>query len=334
MGKARPLEDQFLQLSRRNKEGSGLTRNGRENVLVAVAKDLKEDFKLKRIDNLKAKHVKHLIEKWKKQGLSVGTIKNRASHLRWAAEKLGKQPMIPRDNEALGIDKRVIDYNTDKAWEPSAELKSDLPETQKFHVELMREFGMRFEEAAKFRPHENVSNEGKVSIIYGTKGGRPRDMNHKIDYVKAIQKDDKHGSEDKRTRGEARTFQITERQLEVVNNLKTFLDSKNVETLSYQYNSYQSFKNATRYIYEKNGMTKNGIGTPHGLRHCYAQERYEALTGWKPPAALNADERKEFRSSMTKEMKELERQVKKTISYDLGHGRDQVTSNYVGSWKS
>ena len=68
-----------------------------------------------------------------------------------------------------------------------------------------------------------------------------------------------------------------------------------------------------------------GLSKLHGLRHGYAQARYEELTGWKPPAAggplskdLSADERT------------VDRAVRVTISRELGNERVQIIAVYCG----
>ena len=63
----------------------------------------------------------------------------------------------------------------------------------------------------------------------------------------------------------------------------------------------------------------------HGLRHAYAQERYEELTGWQCPAAGGPD-----RQSLTPEQRQLDGEARLTISQELGHEREQVTAAYPG----
>jgi integrase len=184
-------------------------------------------------------------------------------------------------------------------------------------VMLMRDFGMRFQEAAKFRPEENIQGN-RIDIVYGTKGGRDRDF--EFQYEKDL--------------GERRQFDINERQRETIQQLNQYLERQNVVSLSRMFEKYKNFENNTRNEYKKAGITKEGVGTPHGLRHAYAQERYKDLTGWKPPAQLTDEERRTFRGSMSKEARELDRSVRLEISHELGHGRTQVSSNYIGSWRS
>jgi site-specific recombinase XerC len=302
----------------RNKEGSGLTHKARQTQLKDAAKIIEKEYRLKDLNNLKLKHVQHVISTWKDSGISPATMKNRVGNLRWLCKKIGKQNMLPRDNKSLGLESRIINYNTDKGWAPSKDLKSELPDAQRLHIELMRNFGMRFQEAAKFKPEENA-RDNLIHVVYGTKGGRDRDL----EFVR------------EKNIGEERTFSLTyEKQHQVLAELKDFLKDNRVESLSRMHEKYKNFVNNTRYVHKESGITKEGVGTSHGLRHKYAQDRYQQMTGWKPPAQLSLEERKAFRASMTPEMRETDRAARSAISEELGHGRRQVSSNYVGSWKN
>ena len=63
----------------------------------------------------------------------------------------------------------------------------------------------------------------------------------------------------------------------------------------------------------------------HGLRHSYAQNRYEELTGWNCPAVGGPDAK-----SLTSEQRNTDRQARLTISQELGHNREQITAAYLG----
>ena len=286
----------------RNKEGSIKTHRDRQVNLQAVAKELKNDFRLGKLENLKQKHVVHLVDKWKGSGIAVSTIKNRVSQLRWVAEKLDKTNMIPHKNSELGIDNRTIDYNTDKGWTPDESFKENLPEDLQIHVDLMREFGLRFEEAAHLRP---VENDGKteLNVIYGTKGGRDREVPIR-----------------------------TEEQRAVLDRAREFVDKNRQTNLQPEGMTYKKWEDSARNSYRDAGMTKDGVGSPHGLRHQYAQDRYQELTGWKSPAELSDADRSQFKASMDQEMKGKDIEARQIVSQELGHGRVQVVANYVGSW--
>ena len=273
---------------------------------------MKADFGLKKLENLKFRHVEHQVQKWKSEGLSTGTLQNRISHLRWLADRYGKNPMIPRSNVDLGISKRNVDYNTDKGWTPTKTTMENLPEPQQHHVNLMRYFGMRFEEAAKFKPEENL-NGNRIDIVYGTKGDRERE----------IHLDDKH-------RGEVRSFELIGKQLKIVEDLKEYLKGSRAESLSKECDKYKKFENSTSHQYKLSDMTKAGGGTPHGLRHQYAQDRYKELTGKDAPAQLKKSIRSEMRASMSKDDWKTHKEALHKISNELGHDRPYVTLNYIG----
>ena len=63
----------------------------------------------------------------------------------------------------------------------------------------------------------------------------------------------------------------------------------------------------------------------HGLRHAYAQARYEELTGWKAPAAGGPVSR-----ALSPGQKVMDRHARRTISHELGHIRLQISGVYLG----
>jgi integrase len=77
-------------------------------------------------------------------------------------------------------------------------------------------------------------------------------------------------------------------------------------------------------IYE--GQTlRAGLSQLHGLRHAYAQQRYEELTGWKAPAAGGP-----LSKTLTPEQRDQDRGTRLIISRELGHEREQITAVYLG----
>lgn len=63
----------------------------------------------------------------------------------------------------------------------------------------------------------------------------------------------------------------------------------------------------------------------HGLRHAYAQARYEVLTGWKSPKAGGLS-----RKELTPEQQIKDTFARQTISRELGHERIEVVGVYLG----
>lgn len=63
----------------------------------------------------------------------------------------------------------------------------------------------------------------------------------------------------------------------------------------------------------------------HGLRHAYAQRRYLMLTGWPCPFQ-NGKTKKQ----MTSAERDLDQSARLQVSQELGHGRIEITSVYLG----
>ena len=77
-------------------------------------------------------------------------------------------------------------------------------------------------------------------------------------------------------------------------------------------------------VYER--RTANaGLSKLHGLRHQYAQSRYQELTGWKALAAGGPPPR-----TLNTEQRTLDREARLTISRELGHERPAIVAVYCG----
>jgi len=68
-----------------------------------------------------------------------------------------------------------------------------------------------------------------------------------------------------------------------------------------------------------------GIHRIHGHRHQYAQARYRELTGWAAPATGGPRSK-----DLTPEQRETVREARLTISAELGHEREQISTVYLG----
>jgi integrase len=80
-----------------------------------------------------------------------------------------------------------------------------------------------------------------------------------------------------------------------------------------------------RQVYD--GQCKRvGLSNMHGLRHRYAQMRYEALTGWASPKAGGPRV-----AQLDSAQRQKDRLARQQISRELGHERSAVTAVYLGS---
>jgi site-specific recombinase XerC len=77
-----------------------------------------------------------------------------------------------------------------------------------------------------------------------------------------------------------------------------------------------------RYEYECQHV---GLHMMHGLRHAYAQARFLELTGFACPAAGGPG-----KLALTAPQREADYDARVMISAELGHGREQITTAYLG----
>ena len=278
------------QLCQRNRDGSYNTQADRMRSLALAARQLREaGFRQMKASSLKGKHAQALLDRWQEEGLSSGTIKNRLSHLRWWAEKIGKAGILPADNTQLGVAERRYVTNVSKAQELGTGLEQVTDAHVRMSLQLQAAFGLRREEAIKFQP--SYADRGDHIVLKGswTKGGRERT----VPITTTEQRDALHA---------AHHLAGTE---SLIPANKTYIQQ--------------------RHVYD--GQCKAaGLSHMHGLRHQYAQSRYETLTGRPPPVAGGP-----LATGLSPTQRIEDRHARQTISRELGHERVQITAIYLGS---
>ena len=278
------------QLCQRNRDGSYNTQADRMRSLALAARQLREaGFRQMKASSLKGKHAQALLERWQGEGLSSGTIKNRLSHLRWWAEKIGKSGILPADNTQLGVPERRYVTNISKAQELGTGLEQITDVQVRMSLQLQAAFGLRREEAIKFQP--SYADRGDHIALKGswTKGGRERT----VPITTTEQRDALHAAH--RLAGTGSLIPAN----------KTYIQQ--------------------RHVYD--GQCKAaGLSHMHGLRHQYAQSRYETLTGRPPPAAGGP-----LATELSTTQRIEDRHARQIISRELGHERVQITAIYLGS---
>ena len=286
----RDLNHQLKQLCRHNREGSFGTQVQRERELTLIANQLHEiGFRGMNSHSLKPKHVEGLVRHWLENEVAAGTIKNRMAAFRWWARKVNRQNVVARSNDYYGIPNRIFVTNTSKA---KTVLEADLAKVRDEHVrmslELQQAFGLRREEAIKFIPTYADQGDHVVLKPSWTKGGK------------------------------ARVIPIrTPEQREVLDRAHKLAGKGSLIPSNRKYRQQL-------HIYEGHTL-RAGLSKMHGLRHAYAQLRYQDLTGWQSPAAGGPSAK-----TLTPEQRDQDQQVRLIISYELGHEREQITAVYLG----
>lgn len=245
----RDLNYELKQLCHRNRDGSHATQVARERILTQIANQLHEmGFRHMQAGSLKPKHVEALVERWKAEARSPGTIKNRMAELRWWAEKIGKQGIIAKDNDCYGIAERTYVTNESRARElSSGDLAKVTDPSSRLSLKLQAAFGLRREESIKIRPQWADRGDRLVLKDTWTKGGREREVPIRSAAQRELLEEAKQF---------AGAGSLIRKEMTYVQQLQRF----------------------------RAQCARAGIHHVHGHRHHYAQERYRQLTGWACPA--------------------------------------------------
>lgn len=282
-------------------KSSNETQAKRSSVLYAAFSELRElGYKLDDVRQLKGKHVEALCRAWQSRGLAASTLQNNLSTLRTFANWVGKAGMVERADQYFqnGEASRSSINRTDKSWSAHgvnfeaklAEIQA-LDERVAIQAELQQAFGLRNKEAVMLRPH--LADKGTyLAVSIGTKGGRDRTVPI-----------------------------VTARQREVLERAKIFAATRTASTADPRRSLKQALDRYTNTL-RKAGLTKKAAGvTAYGLRHQYAQERYQSYSGVASPLRDG---------SLAKLDRERDRVARLEVSEELGHSRESISTYYLG----
>ena len=279
-----------MRLCRDNRDGSYSTQATRSRILDLIANQLHElGYKHMQAKSLKPKHIDALVSLWKDQSIGVGTFKNRLSALRWWANKVGKADIIAKDNNAYDIGNRRYVGEASRAQRLDDKRLENVSDAYvRLSLRLQSAFGLRREEAIKFSPNYAIRDDHIKLKASWTKGGRARTVPIRNDEQRRLLEDVRQLA-----RGSA-----------LIPPERNYVEQRN--------------------RYDRQVRTA-GIKNPHGLRHAYAQRRYEELTGWKAPLAGGPATK-----SLNSDQRALDKGARETISRELGHDRTSITRTYLG----
>jgi site-specific recombinase XerC len=246
------------------------------------------------------RHVAFMVRRWVDRGLEPGTIQLYLSYLRTFAEWIGHTGMVLPAEKYVDDPARVersYAAAADKSWSahgivPDAKIAEVAAFDRYVGCQLLMalRFNLRVKEAVMCPPH-TAEVEGQLEVKRGTKGGRLRFV--PID------------TPEKRAALEAAKRCVESKSAHLGRPGKTL--EQNLERF--------------RYVMRKFGITKAMLGvTAHGLRHEYANDRYEEFAGIPSPV----------RGGPSIE-READCAARLRLAEELGHGRRAVTSAYIGA---
>jgi len=242
-----PLKEQLTLILKQNPQNGYDTRRKREETLMAACDVLFNHFSLQNLRNLKPKHIEFLLKFW--SDVSPGELANRMARMRWLASKMGKTRLIPASNRELGIERRVR-HERAGHFVPAERFEEVLSKLSRYRDQLQvrmgRWFGMRFREAALFRP--NLDVEGfRLWIKRGTKGGRPR-------YI-CLVAPEQHAL-------------LAELRQEIPDRLGCLVDKEK---------TYENWRTAAYGRMRKAGLGRNQEDVFHDLRRTWADQEFTRL---------------------------------------------------------
>ena len=240
----------LCDLIRRNPSGSeARMRQRRAGVRTISARLEALGFRGMRPRSLGGRHVWALVGDWHARGLSPGTMKNLMVHLRWWAASVGKGSVVMKDNHRYGIEERCAARGYRDGLDlDAAKLAAVRDARVRLSLELQAAFGLRREEAIKFRVAHADRGDRIALMASWCKGGR------------------------------ARTVPVsTDAQRELLDRIHAFAGKDSLIRPDEKYVQQMGrFERDTR---------RAGIPKSHRLRHGYAQRRYRELTGFPCAAA-------------------------------------------------
>lgn len=281
--------------------------------------------------NVTNAHVAAVAERWTRgdengEGkLAVATVKEYLSGVRAVAASYGNDGIREKNDfrDASGeqiVGARVYVTNESKGV-PEEKYQAALARLENgehgengrrlaAQMRVMHDCGLRHEEARKMNPDESI-------IVTRSMGGETREG---LDIFRG-------------TKGALRRRhdELTPEGLASVEGLRPFIGAHGNSMPDNM--SERQWERLAYRIAADVGISRAEAGASfHGLRHEWAQSRYETLAGFLCPCRGGTPE--QAREVAGEDWRAVDREARLTLKFELGHGpdRDSVVSGYIGSW--
>lgn len=184
------LRDEMVH-NARTAGGSFKTRSDRESIVSRFAEHLKNDLniQIRQASQIKIVHIEKYVEHRLSQGISQRTMQNEMAAIRSVLRVSGREQLLNQDrlaNKALGLEgvsrqgtKTAISEERYQQFIKMAEARD---QGVAACVALGRELGLRAEEAVQSSKSLSTwakqldAGKSRLEIIFGTKGGRSREV--------------------------------------------------------------------------------------------------------------------------------------------------------------
>lgn len=281
------------------------TRRERRVVIERALRDLHASgLELRRLKNLRAKHVRQILTDWRARSLKASTLSSYVSHLRTLCGWLQKPQLIELLDDYVAAQPEIVRRRTvsdhDRSERAAGLTVRELLDRAHARdpryaaqLALIKAFGLRSKEAWLFRPHLAVGQDGRLQVLWGTKGGRPRVL----------------------------PIALTREHHAVIEWACTFAQTKSESMIPRGW-SLKRWRRRYYHLCEQIGLTRKDLGvTPHSLRHGVLLDLYEWLTGVAAPARGG---------TLAQQDPHADRAARELVSAFAGHAELHISSAYLG----
>ena len=260
---------------------------------------LADNYRLQKFKNVEDRHFRAYV-KYLKEYNEATTIQTDLSGIRYFHEKSGSKNKLS-ENVQLNLPKRAVGKE-DRSWtsEEIGKARVVAREMGRVDVEisldLVPTFGLRIEELCRLKVEQLMHAEKYGQLIVQGKGKKTRPIPVNEEQMKIIKKYLDYAKVSGRAPGD---YLISSSEKNGVLHEKRSVQ----HWMSFHRKKFVDENRAD--MKEEGKKPRHETISWHGLRHSYAQRRFEEVAKVSPEKA------------------------KKVVSHDLGHGRDTVTPIYL-----
>ena len=258
-----------------------------------------DNYRLQKFKNVEDRHFRAYAEHLKENNEAT-TIQTDLSGIRYFHEKSGSKNKLS-ENVQLNLPKRAVGKE-DRSWTPEEISKARVVAREmgrvdvEISLDLVPTFGLRIEELCRLKVEHLMHAKENDQLIVQGKGKKTRPIPVDENQMKIIKKYLDYAKVSGRAPGD---YLISSSEKNGVLHEKRSLQN----WMSFHRKKFVDENRAD--MKEEGKKPRHETISWHGLRHSYAQRRFEEVAKVSPEKA------------------------KKVVSHDLGHGRDTVTPIYL-----
>ena len=260
---------------------------------------LADNYRLQKFKNVEDRHFRAYVE-YLKENNAATTIQTDLSGIRYFHKKSGSKNKLS-ENDRLDLPKRAVSKE-DRSWTPEEISKARVVAREmgrvdvEISLDLVPTFGLRIEELCRLKVEHLMHADKNDQLIIQGKGKKVRPIPVDADQKKIIKKHLDYARAAGRHPGD---YLISSSEKHGVLHEKRSLQN----WMSFNREKFMDENRTDRK--EEGKKDRHETISWHGLRHNYAQRRFDEVSKVSPEKA------------------------KKVVSHDLGHGREEVTGIYL-----